>query len=331
MISSISLKKRQRNGNKNGAAKPFKIRPYRDPKRPHLKFVVNSVTVDAEGKKQRTRSFFETRAAAAGFAQKKAVELANGGLEAVQFPSALRVMASQADAMLKPFGKTILDAARHYLPILQAQNTSCTFSPLKDELVALKKRDGASERYLSDLRSRLGQFAESFPDINVAAIESAHVDDWLRALDVGPTTRNNFRRVLVVAFNFAVERGYCVSNPAKKSAKAKIVESIAGILTADQTKKLLEECTGELANMLPFVAIGAFAGLRRAEIQRLDWGRGRFSLNRIRISILESSLIFFSNLIRSLRTTLFSMSNWSGIFHFVDSCCSALNCWNSCS
>ena len=128
------MKKRQQNGNKNGAVKPFKIRPYRDPKRPHLKFVVNSTTVDATGRKQRVRTFFETRAAASGFAQKKAVELANGGLEAVQFPAALRVMALQADAMLKPYGKTILDAARHYLPILQAQNTSCTFAVLRDEI-----------------------------------------------------------------------------------------------------------------------------------------------------------------------------------------------------
>ena len=104
MLSRISLKKRQQNGNRNGAMKAFKIRPYRDPKRPHLKFVVNTTTVDGEGRKQRARKFFETRAAASGFAQQKSVELANGGLEAVQFPAALRVMASQADTMLKPYG-----------------------------------------------------------------------------------------------------------------------------------------------------------------------------------------------------------------------------------
>jgi len=66
-------------------------------------------------------------------------------LEAVQFPSHLRVMALQADAMLKPFGKSILDAARYYLPILQAQNTSCTFTTLRDELlVKFSKIDARS-------------------------------------------------------------------------------------------------------------------------------------------------------------------------------------------
>jgi len=233
--------------------KAYKVRPYRDAKRPHLKFVVNTTTADASGREKRVRRFFETRGAAMGFAQQKTVELANGGQEAVQFPSHLRVMALQADALLKPYGKSILDAARYYLPILQAQNKSCSFAVLRNELLASKERDGASERYLGDLRSRLGQFAAAFPDVTVAAIEASQVDDWLRGLNVGPTTRNNSRRILVVAFNFACERGYCVSNPAVKAAKAKIVETVAGILTVEQTKKMLEACTGELRSLLPFV------------------------------------------------------------------------------
>ena len=247
--------------------KSFKVRSYRDAKRPHLKFVVNTTVADATGSK-RVRSFFETRTAAAGFAQKKSVELANGGLEAVQFPSRLRVLALQADALLQPYGVTILEAAQHYLPLLKARDTSCTFAALRDELLASKERDGASERYLGDLRSRLGQFAAAFPDVNVAAIAAAQVNDWLRGLDVAPTTRNNFRRILVVAFNFAVERGYCVSNPAVKSAKAKIVESVAGILTVEQTKQMLNACAGELHGMLPIVAIGAFAGHEKNNLTR---------------------------------------------------------------
>jgi integrase len=91
-----------------------------------------------------------------------------------------------------------------------------------------------------------------------------------------------------VAFNFAVERGYCVGNPAVKAAKAKIVESVAGILTVEQTKKLLVACTGELSNMLPFVAIGAFAGLRRAEIQRLDWREVDFEAGLIQVTAAKA-------------------------------------------
>src|SRR5206468_1819624 len=82
------------------------------------------------------------------------------------------------------------------------------------------------------------------------------------------TTRNNFRRVLIVAFNFARERGYSAGNPAEKSARAKVIESAIGILTLEETVRLLESAAPEL---VPYVAIGAFAGLRRAELERLDW------------------------------------------------------------
>lgn len=260
--NALKVAKTATDGN-NGRMRKHKVRPYRDRKRPHLQFVVNT----KEGG-NRSRQFFETKKAAKTFAQQKDIELMNGGMEAAQFPSALRVMAGEASAALSPFGRTIMDAVNFYLPHLQAMNRTCTFRALTDELLAVKAKDGASSRYLGDLRSRLGQFATNMGEKSVAAITAREVDEWLRSLSVSATTRNNFRRVLIVAFNFALERGYCVANPGEKSAKAKVIEGKVGILTVSQTARLLETSHRQL---LPFVAIGAFAGLRRAELERLDW------------------------------------------------------------
>jgi len=138
-----------------------------------------------------------------------------------------------------------------------------------------KEADGASERYLSDLRSRLTQFSNNFNGKPVAEITSPQIDEWLRSLSdketgkrLSPVTRNNFRRVLVVAFNFARKEGYSAGNPADESAEAKVIESTIGILTVEETARLLESAAPEL---VPYIAIGAFAGLRRAELERLDW------------------------------------------------------------
>jgi integrase len=146
---------------------------------------------------------------------------------------------------------------------------------LVDELFKVKEADGASKRYLSDLRSRLKQFAEAFDGKSVAEMTAPQIDDWLRSLSnketgkrLSPVTRNNFRRVLITAFSFALGRGYCVGNPAEETARAKEVESPVGILTVNETARLLESAPVEL---LPYIAIGAFAGLRRAELERLDW------------------------------------------------------------
>ena len=69
-------------------------------------------------------------------------------------------------------------------------------------------------------------------------------------------------------FSHAVTLGYAVSNPAQNTAKAKEPDAPPGILTVTQAANLLENATPE---MLPYIAIGLFAGLRRAELERLDW------------------------------------------------------------
>jgi integrase len=254
------LEKVATSGNMVGMRK-HKVREYHDKKRPHLKFVVNT----KEGEK-RVRAFFETKKEADTFAHQKNVELLNGGQEAAQFPSALRIMASDAAKRLQPFGKTIRDAVEFYLPHLQARK--CMFRELVGQLLSAKESDGASAPYLIDLRCRLGQFSESFGDRLVSEIQSHEIDRWLRGLSVSPVTRNNSRRVLRTAFSFAVAHKYCVDNPVVKTAKAKEIKGTTGILTAAETARLLEAANTDL---VPFIAIAAFAGLRRAEVERLDW------------------------------------------------------------
>ena len=225
--------------------------------------------------KGRNRQFFKDKTEAETVLQQKLVEQENYGTAGTSFNERQRAEYLECTEKLQPFGMTIRDAVNFYLPHLHATKRTCTAAELVDEILKVKEADGASERYLSDLRSRLGQFSESFDGKPVAEFTSAEVDEWLRSLSdsesgkrLAATTRNNFRRVLIVAFNFARERGYSAGNPAEKSAKAKVIEGTIGILTAEETARLLESASSEL---LPYVAIGAFAGLRRAELERLDW------------------------------------------------------------
>jgi integrase len=223
----------------------------------------------------RNRRFFKDKQEAETFLQTKRIEQENYGTAGTSFNERQRAEYLECAESLKPFNATIRDAANFYLPHLHASKRTCTAAELVDELLKVKEADGASERYVSDLRSRLGQFSDSFDGKPVAEITSPQVDEWLRYLSdkktgkrLAPVTRNNFRRVLIVAFNFARERGYCAGNPAEKSAKAKVVDSAVGILTVEQTARLLESAAPDL---VPYIAIGAFAGLRRAELERLDW------------------------------------------------------------
>jgi integrase len=225
--------------------------------------------------KGRHRQFFKDRQEAQTVLQQKLVEQQNFGTAGLSFNDRQRAEYLECAEKLEPYNATIRDAVDFYLPHLSASKRTCSPAELVDELLKVKEADGASARYLEDLRGRLRQFAESFDGRPVASITAPMVDEWLRSLSdkatgkrLSPVTRNNFRRILVVAFNFAKGRGYCVANPAEQSAKAKEIESAVGILTVDQTARLLESASADLVS---YLAIGAFAGLRRAELERLDW------------------------------------------------------------
>lgn len=266
--------------NPNVRRREFKVRRYRDKKRPRWKFVVSHW----EAGKRKWR-LFEKKKQAESFAAFKKAEAEAQGLEHAEFSTDLRVMAQQAAEQLQPFGKTISEAVAHYVAHLQASARSCSAEQLVAEMIAAKQRDGRSERHVSDLRSRLKIFAAKFDGQPVATISTAEIDDWLRSLPVAPVTRNHYRSVVVQAFNFAVRRRYAASNPAVETAEAREPKTKPGILTVEQATALLVNASPEV---LPYIAIGVFAGLRRAEIERLDWSEIDFEGGHIEVTAEKS-------------------------------------------
>ena len=242
---------------------PFRIRPYRDTNRPALKFVVNC---QENGK--RARKFFETKREAETFTQARNIEFQNQGREGAEFPSWLRIMAGECNERLQTHGRTIKDATDHFVAFLEASAKSCNVSDLVVELLNAKLADGVSKDHLDDLRVRLNRFAQTFGEQNAATVTTAQIDDWLRGLKLSPQSRNNYRTVINNLFNFAVSRGYATTNPTERTAKAKVVRGAPEILTCAQAVALLNACE---ADTLPYIAISLFAGLRAAEMERLDW------------------------------------------------------------
>jgi integrase len=234
-------------------------------KHPVYNFVVRSKGPDGRW----VRKFFETHGEAKTYTELKTIELMNKGRESVEFPAWLRVMAQQAHEQLQVYGKTIADAVAFYLPHIKAQATNRPVAKVVGELLLLKEKDGASDRYLKDLRTRLKIFSDAHPEKSISEFTPPAIDDWLRSLPHSPVTRNNYKRLLGVLFSYAVSRDYIPSNPAQKAEKAKVKPEKPGILTVEQASRLLRGANDEI---LPAIAIGLFGGLRpEAEVWRLDW------------------------------------------------------------
>ncbi|MFT5470386.1 MAG: integrase [Verrucomicrobiales bacterium] len=170
--------------------------------------------------------------------------------------------------LLSDAGLSLREAVMPALSYQKTQKRSIQVAALIEKFIALKTQEGRSFRHLQDLRSKLGRFNEVFGRHQTGVISGEEITNWLIGLGLSPASVHSYRRILVALFNEAVRQKFCENNPAADSIKPKVIEGEIGILTAEHTTRMLE---GADPAVLPVIAIGFFAGLREAELKRLDW------------------------------------------------------------
>ena len=84
-------------------------------------------------------------------------------------------------------------------------------------------------------------------------------------------TRNNYRATLCTLFSFARSRGYLPRNERTDAELCMKASDRGGDIGIYTPKDLAVMLAGIDGRFLPLVALGAFAGLRTAEIHRLEW------------------------------------------------------------
>lgn len=152
-----------------------------------------------------------------------------------------------------------------------------------EEFLEIKAARAASERYIGDLTGRLNRFAEGC-NKDCCNVTTADIQDWLDGLKLSPQSYKNYRTVLHTFFNYCVAKGYAVDNPIEGAEKLKIRNGDVEIFTPVEIARLLEAARTRYPDFLPCIAVGAFAGLRSAEIERLEWKDIDFASKHIVVS-----------------------------------------------
>ncbi len=182
--------------------------PRSDANQPRVKFVVNYR--DASRGKQK---IFATEEEAIAFARTKNPDFRCDPIRESEADEYARML-EECNNRLNEYGKTIKDATNFFIQHLEAEEKSCTMAKLVDEFLVATQNERASSQFeLDDLRFHLMAFVKRFGRESVAAITSTRIDDWLRSLNLSIVRRNHCRRLIMRAFNFAVQRGYTSSNP----------------------------------------------------------------------------------------------------------------------
>jgi integrase len=218
------------------------------------------------------RKFFKTRTEAEAEALRQRTLLERHSRIAVGLSQRDLSDFIHARDRLAGYGKKITDAVDFLVDHLErVRRHGITVSQLGLEVLEAKRRDGKAPAYLADLRKRLTRFCQDFGNRSIASIAVDELDNWLRDLPLSPKSRANYRANIGVLFSYAEQRGIIDRNPIPRTAKPKLIDRPPEIFAVDELRALLEAATRTAHDVVPMLAIGAFAGLREAEIQRLDW------------------------------------------------------------
>ena len=190
-----------------------------------------------------------------------------------------------AKEKLAPHGTTLLTAVEEWIGFKAkvAQLVPRTVPEIVVELLTAKELEGVSKRHLEDRRSRLNCFAKEFA-CRIDRVVAKDIELWLNRLKISSRTKNNYRGAIQQLFRFAQSRRYlsrteplAIDDVAELRVKGGAIE----IYTPDELRLLLANAP---AKLLPFFAIGAFAGLRTQEIVRLEWKDIRFEQGVIEVA-----------------------------------------------
>jgi integrase len=256
------------------------------------------------GKPVRTLRSFADFAAAKAEAVKIASLQSKGDSAALNMTGAQASEYGNAVQLLAPFKITLGEAIRHCVDTIKILGgdldkmpvaakfyverhamPSKTVSELMEEMLTVKRARKMSASYLNDLGGqfgisgqgelggRFGRFRDSFGSTKLADISTNAVQKWLDALGLSPQSYMNYRRVLFGLFRFAETRGYIAkgTNPFELVERLKTGDGDVEIFTPAELFSLLMACKCQEPDSLASLVIGAFAGLRSGEIQRLEW------------------------------------------------------------
>lgn len=246
---------------------------------------------------KRKRKAFTTKQAADQFIAGEEERRRNLGQSAAGISPRFLEDALNAGEILRPYGATLTAAAEFFAKAEQRRKTSKTALEVAAELIANRRANGCSKVHLNDLEDRLigggkrsnaSAFCRIFGVKLMSEISTADVEQWLAGLrrKYAPQTVTNFRRAAQTLFNFAVPRDYCPRNVVEAIQPPRIIpKDGVGIFTPAEAEAILHAADKEL---VPWLAVAFFAGLRSAELDRLTWSDVKFKQNWIEVPAAKS-------------------------------------------
>src|SRR5258708_3266768 len=216
---------------------------------------------------KRQRMYFETLEQAEGEIMSIRQRKLSFGQTLEQLSPTRASEALAAYRLLEGHDVSLLDAVTGFLAVHKDRNSSIPFLDLFNQFLEAKK--DRNHEYLRELRITRDRWPELHAKL-VCDITQRDLEPLLYKLT--PGARNPILRYWRGVFNYGIKKGYLSENPINgldfERRKRQEVET----LTAEQVKKMLEAALADDLQLLPFLVLGLFCGVRPdGELQKLEW------------------------------------------------------------
>ena len=169
-----------------------------------------------------------------------------------------------------PQGATLKEAVDFFRKRNPASLEKRTVRQVADEMLAAKRAANLSAVHINDLDSRLNRIAGAF-QMNIGGVPGTMLQTWLDDMKGSGRTKRNYLAVVAALFRFAIRRKYLPKDAMEEIEAVQQAKEDNGEIEIFTPAEMREMLTVARPEMIPWLAIAGFAGLRSAELQRLDW------------------------------------------------------------
>lgn len=155
---------------------------------------------------------------------------------------------------------------------------------LREAIAALldaKAKANLRACYLTGLRCYLLAFAKGREDLPVSRVTTADLDRWFAERAEKPLTRASNIGRLRSLFSFCRRREWLLKNPCDGLEAVRLDTTPPRVLTPAEVRTLFDACPKQL---LPYLTLAVFAGIRPDEILGLTWADVRWDLKAVMVN-----------------------------------------------
>jgi integrase len=175
----------------------------------------------------------------------------------------------EADGLLQ--GKaSVLEACRFWAKKNDINLPHVSVAEAVKEFKLQSATDGKSKVRLKEIHTVGDSFAKAFKT-EIQNLEPKMISDYLTGLTVAERTRRNYRNIIGYFNRWLVLRGYLAKGTDLLDGVQKYSARLQGEITTYTVDEMRRMIAAADKRIRPMIVIGGFAGLRHAEIQRLEW------------------------------------------------------------